>query len=697
LLGLEPDPPDPSITNEAQLNLHSLTGPLAPETLRFSGLIVDHQVLILVDGGSTHNFIQDSMVAELGLTPCPTTPLKVMVGNGQFLNCQQVCQAVTLTIQNIAFIIDLHVLPLCGAHVVLGVQWLRSLGPVLTDYTSLSMQFLHNGRIISFKGEDTSTLQPLTSTQLRRLVRTTGDTAYFHLSVTPLDSSPPDTHSPSYPSDIQSLLTKFASLFHPPTALPPSRPTDHHIHLNPNSQTVNVRPYRYPHYQKAEIESQVASMLQRGLIRPSTSPFSSPVLLVRKHDGTWRFCIDYRALNALTIKDRFPIPTIDESLDKLGGASWFSKLDLLQGYHQILMSEEDIYKTAFRTHHGHFEFRVMPFGLCNAPSTFQATMNTIFRPYLRQFIIVFFYDILIYSATWEEHVHHLEQAFWVLLQEQFVLKLSKCTFAQPQVEYLGHLVSAQGVEPVLAKVQVIQQWPEPQSGRALKSFLGLAGFYRCFIRGYATIAAPLTKLVTADPFQWTEEARAAFVHLKEMLTSTPVLRLPDFSLTFTVETDASGTGMGAVLTQRGHPIAYFSKVFPPKLMGASTYVRELFAITAAVKKWRQYLLGRRFHILTDHRSLKELLTQVIQTPEQQMYLARLMGYDYTIMYRSGSSNKVADALSRLPESSSTTFMLLSVPCFTFLQELRRQLNQNTEFVQFRQSILDHRSPRIFSY
>ena len=181
------------------------------------------------------------------------------------------------------------------------------------------------------------------------------------------------------------------------------------------------------------------------------------MLLVHKHDGTWRFCVDYRALNALTIKDRFPIPTIDELLDELGGASWFSKLDLLQGYHQILLLEEDISKTAFRTHHGHFEFTVMPSGLCNAPSSFQATMNTIFRPFLRQFIIVFFDDILIYSATLEDHVFHLEQAFQVLLQEQFVLKLEKCTFAQPQVEYLGHVVSSRAVDPVLAKVPAIQQ------------------------------------------------------------------------------------------------------------------------------------------------------------------------------------------------------------------------------------------------
>ena len=255
------------------------------------------------------------------------------------------------------------------------------------------------------------------------------------------------------------------------------------------------------------------------------------------------------------------------------------------------MLEGDISKTAFRTHHGHFEFTVMPFGLCNAPSSFQATMNTIFHPFLRQFIIVFLDDILIYSATLEDHVSHLEQAFQVLLQEHFVLKFSKCTFAQPQVEYLGHVVSSRGVAPVLAKVQAIQQWSEPRSARALRNFLGLAGFYRRFIRGYASIDAPLTKLLTFEVFHWTPEAAAAFTTLKQMLTSSPVLRLPDFNLPFTVETDASGTGMGAVLSQQGHPVAYFSKMFPPKLLQASTYVRELFAITVAVKRWRQYLLG----------------------------------------------------------------------------------------------------------
>ena len=356
------------------------------------------------------------------------------------------------------------------------------------------------------------------------------------------------------------------------------------------------------------------------------------------------------------------------------------------------MCPEDILKTAFRTHHGHYEFRIMLFGLCNAPSSFQATMNAIFWPYLRRFIIVFFDDILVYSASLTEHLNHLEITFQVLLTHQFVLKFSKCFFAQNQVEYLGHIVSSEGVKPVASKVEAILHWPIPHSIKAVRSFLGLAGFYRRFIRGYATIAAPLVHITTKAHFLWTEKAQAAFEQLKLAVSTAPVLSLPDFEQPFTVETDASGVGMGAILSQQEHPLAFFSKPFPLKLLSASTYVRELFAVTATVKKWRQYLLGHRFTIVTDHRSLKELLTQVIQTPEQHTYLARLMGYDYQIIHHSGALNQAADALSRLPEHNSS-LMMLSVPCLTFMEELRRQLEASSEYVNQRQAI--GQSPTTF--
>ncbi|XP_040870975.1 uncharacterized protein [Glycine max] len=677
-----PDPPDNLDLYPTQISLNSLAGHIAPETLRFVGQLSGQPMLILVDGVSTHNFIQLQMVTKLGLLCHETKPLQVLVGNGQHLTCNYVCEAIPVEIQGLTFPIDLYVLAISGANIVLGVQWLRTLGPVLTDYTKLCMQFFFQDQLVTLQGDTEDTLGMLSSSQFWRLLRRQSPGLYFHITVAPSDTNL--ISSADFPEDIRSLLTKFDSLFHPLQDMPPARETDHHIHLLPQATPVNVRPYRYPYFQKQEIEAQVASMLQKGLIQPSTSPFSSPVLLVKKHDGSWRFCVDYRALNAITIKDRFPIPTIDELLDELGSAQCFSKLDLLQGYHQIRMHSGDIPKTAFRTHHGHFEFKVMPFGLCNASSSFQATMNLIFRPYLRRFVIVFFDDILIYSPSFSDHLKHLELTFQVLLDNNFILKLSKCSFAQSQVEYLGHLVSSRGVEPVASKVADVVQWPIPQSPRALHSFLGLAGFYRRFIKGYAMIADPLVKATTMEPFQWSSQAQMAFDQLKHALSTAPVLALPDFHLPFTVETDASGIGMGAVLSQQGHPIAYFSKPFTAKLLRSSTYVRELFAITAAVKKWRQYLLGHPFTIVTDHRSLKELLTQVIQTPEQHTYLARLMGYNYTIQYRSGSHNQAADALSRLPEHmphTATMSLLLSVPCLTFLDELHKKLRQNPQYIQ----------------
>ena len=311
------------------------------------------------------------------------------------------------------------------------------------------------------------------------------------------------------------------------------------------------------------------------------------------------------------------MPTIDELLDEIGTASWFSKLDLRQGFHQIRMHKADIQKTAFRTHHGHFEFKVMPFGLTNAPSTFQATMNKLLRPFLRKFAAVFFDDILVYSPSFSTHQQHLEAVFQTLLQGSFYLRRSKCTFSVQQLSYLGHIVSPQGVTPDPEKIHAMTTWPVPTTPSDLRSFLGLTGFYRRFIRDYAAAAAPLTTLLCKDNFHWTPEAQSVFQHLKKLMTQAPVLASPNFSLPFTVEINASVYAIGAVLTQQSRPIAFSSKQLCPRIQQASTYVRELHAITSAVRKWGHYLLGHAFVILTDHRSLKELMSQVIQTPEQQ--------------------------------------------------------------------------------
>lgn len=267
---------------------------------------------------------------------------------------------------------------------------------------------------------------------------------------------------------------------------------DHSIPLLPGASPVNLRPYHYNPAQKTEIEKQVSDMLQQGVIQRSASPFSSPVLLVQKKDGSWRFCIDYRHLNAITIKNRYPLPIIDELLDELAGTCWFKSLDLRAGYHQIRMKPEDEHKTAFKTHHGYYEFKVMAYGLTGAPATFQGVMNTIFEPFLRKGVLVFIDDILIYSRTLEDHIRLLRAVFSVLTEQKLKVKRSKCVFAQSSLTYLGHVISAQGVSTDARNIQSVLNWPVPSNVKEIRGFLGLAGYYRKFVRYFGLLSRPLS-------------------------------------------------------------------------------------------------------------------------------------------------------------------------------------------------------------
>jgi hypothetical protein len=347
-----------------------------------------------------------------------------------------------------------------------------------------------------------------------------------------------------------------------------------------------------------------------GHIRPSSSPFASSVVLDLKKDGTMRMCIDYQALNKKTIKNRYPIPRIDELMDELHGAVFFSKIDLRFRYHQINIREQDIEKTAFRCHFAHFEFLVIPFGQANAPATFQSCMNHIFKGQLRKSVLVFFDDILVYSKTCQEHMGHLEEVLSIMEAQSVYAKESKCEFGMTKLLYLGHIIYAQGVQVHQEKIMAILDWPTPRSLTKLKSFFGLCNYYKRFVRGFSQLGAPLTDLTKKGVFQWTEESQRTFEKMKEVMSTCPVLALPDFSQQFVLECDASGVGIRAVLMQGGHPIVFESRKLSESERLYSMYDKEMLAIMHALTKFRQYLVGSRFVVKTNHNSLKYFLDRM---------------------------------------------------------------------------------------
>ncbi|GBG64018.1 hypothetical protein CBR_g40263 [Chara braunii] len=470
----------------------------------------------------------------------------------------------------------------------------------------------------------------------------------FLHALPPHDAS--STNSPSDPR-ITELLDAYSDVFEGPHGVAPDRPIRHEIILEDGAVPPRGCIYRTSEEELSVLRAQLDDLLEKGWIRPSSSPYGAPVLF--------------------TIRNVGPLPRIDDLLERLGGAKFFSKLNLKSGYHQLEIRQEDHYKTAFKMRYGHFEWLVMPFGLTNAPATFQAAMTTEFRHMLDRYVLIYLDDILVYSRSMEEHVEHLRTVLERLRQAKYKANRDKCEFVRQELEYLGHYVTPQGIRPLEDKIEALRVWPEPTNTTDVRSFMGLAGYYQRFITGYSRIVAPMTRLQSPKvPFVFDDDARRSFQALKTAMLMAPVLSIYDPTLPTRVTTDASGYGIGAVLEQHDgddwHPVEYFSHKVPP-INSLDDARKELLTFVMALKRWRHFLLGRRrFTWVTDNNPLTYYKTQDTVSSTIGRWMCFIDQFDFTPKHLPGLSNRAADALSRRPDLCAMTHH-----AFAFDEELQR--------------------------
>ena len=428
-----------------------------------------------------------------------------------------------------------------------------------------------------------------------------------------------------------------------------------------NDLPVYTKTYRYPYCHKEEVRQQVNKMLDQGIIRSSSSPRSSPIWIVpKKLDASgqkkYRLVIDYRKLNEKTIGDRYPIRNITDILDKLGKCMYFSTIDLASGFHQIEVAEKDIQKTAFNVDNGHYEFVRMPFGLKNAPSTFQRVMDNVLREHIGVRCLVYMNDVIVYSTSLQEHMQNVSKICESLSKANMKIQLDKSEFLHKEVAFLGHVVTTEGVKPNPEKINVIQNWPIPKSEKELKGFLGVMGYYRKFIKDFARIAKPLTNcLRKGEAIEHTKTFIDAFQKCKSILTSSQILIYPDFEKPFILTTDASNFAIGAVLSQgpvgQDRPIAFASRTLSKTEENYSTIEKELLAMEWGCKYFRPYLFGRRFTLFTDHKPLTYAINLKDKNGKLSRMAVRMKEFDAQIKYRPGNQNVVADGLSRIPNEN----------------------------------------------
>eukprot|EP00253_Pinus_taeda_P013617 PITA_13617 len=614
-----------------------------PTMVEFEGNISNLTVSILIDPGATLSYVSPKVVERCKLQSTKfKNPWLVQLAMGAKRRVGAKIKDCSFTIAGQPVMADLNVLPLGSYDILIGMDWLEKNWPLVDCKTKIIYfkDFLGNKKEMQGIKRPTQ-VRPITANQLAKCIRK--GCQIYAVQVGYADSKDKTAILNNIP-----VIQEFTDVFPEEIpGLPPKRNIDFTIELVPGAAPVSRAPYRMSVPELTELKMQPQELLDKNYIRPSVSPWGAPVLFVKKKDGTFRMCIDYRQLNKLTIKNKYPLPRIDELFDQVKGATVFSKIDLRSGYHQIRIKEEDIAKTAFRTRYGHYEFVVLPFGLTNAPATFMCLMNNIFHQYLDRFVLIFIDDILVYSRTVEEHQEHLRKVLQTLREHQLYAKFSKCDFFKEEIQYLGHVISKEGIAVDPEKIKAIMDWPVPKDVADIRSFMGLAGYYRRFVEGFSKVAFPITSLQKkGKAFQWTPNCQQSFEQLKHLLTTTPILRIADPDKDYVVCTDASKEGVGGVLMQEGRVVAYESRKLKEHQQKYSAYDLELTAVIHALKMWRHYLVGRKFLLLTDHHSLTNYFSQPTLNARQARWVDFLSGFDFEIKHLQGKENRVADALTR---------------------------------------------------
>ncbi|GJS03810.1 putative reverse transcriptase domain-containing protein [Tanacetum coccineum] len=575
-------------------------------------LLNNRYAYILFDTGADRSFVSTAFSSQIDITPSTLDHYyDVELADGRIIRLNTILKGCTLNFLNHQFNINLMPIELGSFDAIIGMDWLAKYQAVIVCAEKIVRIPWRNETLIihgdgSNQGNVTR-LNIISCTKTQKYMEKGFPIFLAHVTAKEVEDKSGKKRLEDVP-----IVRDFPEVFPEDLpGLPPTRQVEFQIDLVPGAAPVARAPYRLAPSEMKELSEQLKELSDKGFIRPSSSPWGAPVLFVKKKDGSFRMCINYRELNKLTVKNRYPLPRIDDLFDQLQGSSIYSKIDLRSGYHQLRVREEDIPKTAFRTCYGHYEFQVMPFGLTNAPVVFMDLMNRLLK------------------------------------KEELYAKFSKCEFWIPKVQFLGHVIDSEGIHVDPAKIESIKDWASPKSPTEIRQFLGLAGYYRRFIEGFSKIAKPMTKLTQKKvKFVWGDKQEAAFQLLKQKLCSAPILALPEGSEDFIAYCDASKKGLGAVLMQREKVIAYASRQLKIHEKNYTTHDLELGAVVFALKIWRHYLYGTKCTVFTDHKSLQHILNQKELNMRQRRWLELLSDYDCEIRYHPGKANVVADALSR---------------------------------------------------